>query len=63
MLDKDVLPDWGHRKAKNIKRADVIALLDKIVDRGSPVTANRTFEVIRRMFNFAIERDACAVAV
>lgn len=57
MLRKDVLPDWGNRKAQSIKRRDVIALLDQIVERGSPVTANRTFEVIRRMFSFAVERD------
>ncbi len=57
MLDKDVLPVWGHIKAKDIHRRDVIALLDGIVDRGSPVMANRTLEVIRKMFNFAIERD------
>ncbi|MCG8073863.1 MAG: tyrosine-type recombinase/integrase [Candidatus Thiodiazotropha taylori] len=57
MLDKDVLPAWGSRKAKDIHRRDVNDLLDNIVTRGAPVVANRTLEVIRRMFNFAIERD------
>jgi integrase len=35
----------------------VISLLDEIVDRGSPIQANRTLAVIRKMFNFAISRD------
>ncbi len=57
MLNKDVLPAWGMRKAKDIRRRDVILLLDGIVDRGAPIAANRTLGVVRRMFNFAIARD------
>ena len=57
ILNKDVLPVWGTRKAKSITRRDVIVLLDDIVDRGAPISANRTLAVVRRMFNFAIERD------
>jgi integrase len=56
-LRKEVLPLWRGRKAKDIKRRDVIALLDDIVNRGSPIQANRTIAVIRRMFNFAVSRD------
>jgi integrase len=57
ILRKDVIPAWGHRKAKDIARRDVIALLDAIVDRGSPIAANRTLAVIRRMFGWALSRD------
>lgn len=57
MLLKDIQPTWGKRKAKEIKRREVILLLDKISGRGSPIAANRTLAVLRRMFNFAIERD------
>jgi integrase len=57
ILDKDVLPAWKHRKAKNITRRDVIILLDSIVDRGAPIAANKTLAVVRKMFNFAISRD------
>ncbi len=56
-LNKDIKPFWGKEKAKNITRRDVILLLDKIKDRGAPIQANRTLACIRRMFNFAIERD------
>ena len=48
ILQKDVLPAWGHRKAKDITRRDVIGLLDDIVDRGAGIMANRTLATIRR---------------
>ncbi|MCH9000079.1 MAG: tyrosine-type recombinase/integrase [Proteobacteria bacterium] len=57
ILRKDVLPAWGKRKARDIRRRDVILLLDTIVERGAPIAANRTLAVIRKMFNFAISRD------
>ena len=52
-----MLPAWGKRKAKDIRRRDVILLLDEIVERGSPIQANRTLAVVRKMFNFALSRD------
>ncbi len=57
ILNKDVLPAWGKRKARDIRRRDVILLLDGIVERGAPIAANRTLGIIRRMFNFAVARD------
>lgn len=57
VIEKDILPGWGRRKAKDIIKRDVIALLDTIVARGAPIQANRTLAVIRRMFNWAISRD------
>jgi len=56
ILEKDVLPEWGRRKAKDINRRDVIRLLDKVAERGG-IMANRTLAVIRKMFNFAVTRD------
>lgn len=57
ILYKDINPAWGKRKANDITRREVIDLLDKIKARGAPIIANRTLATIRRMFNFAIERD------
>jgi integrase len=57
ILYKDIIPIWGKRKANDIARREVIDLLDRIKDRGAPIIANRTLATIRRMFNFAIERD------
>ncbi|HIJ80434.1 MAG TPA: site-specific integrase [Desulfuromonadales bacterium] len=56
MLNRDVIPTWGKRKAEDIKRRDVVTLLDGIVDRGSPSMANNTFAVIRKMFNWGVEK-------
>jgi integrase len=58
MLNHDIVPAWGKRKAADITKTDVVHLLEEIVvDRGAPVMANNTFAVIRKMFNFAVERD------
>lgn len=56
ILNADLLPNWRNRKAQEIKRADVLSLLDAIVDRGAPVMANRTRALISKMFNFGIKR-------
>ena len=56
ILEKDVLPEWGQRKAKGITRRDVIQLLDRVADRGG-IMSNRTLSVIRKMYNFGINRD------
>jgi len=56
-LEKEVLPLWGRRKARDITKRDVVLLLEGIVERGSPVMANNALEKVRKMFNFAVERD------
>ena len=61
MLKADVLPRWARLKAKSIERGDVIALLDAIVDRGAPMQAGKTLALVRKLFNFGIERGALAV--
>lgn len=55
-IKKDLRPSWGSRKARDIRRADVHELLDRVVDRGSPIQANRTRALISKIFNFAISR-------
>ena len=56
ILKGKVSKQWGNAKAKQIKRRDVVLFLDDIREK-APIMANRTLAVIRRMFNFAIERD------
>lgn len=58
ILKHDLLPHWRGRKAKDITRRDVWAVLTPISDeRGSPIMANRTLALARRIFNFGIERE------
>jgi site-specific recombinase XerD len=57
ILEKDALSRFGKRKAKDITRRDIITMLDEIVSRGAPIQANRTLEIIRKLFNWAVARD------
>lgn len=54
MLHKDVLPVLGSEPLEAIKRADIGEIVQTIVERGSPIQANRTFEVIRGLYNWAL---------
>lgn len=56
-----MLPKIGHRKAKDVTRADVRDILRGIINRGSPVMANRTLEVVRGAFNWAIKEEIANV--
>ncbi len=51
-----IVDRWGTRRIDEISRAEIIAELDSIVDRGAPVLANRTLAALRKMFNWAITR-------
>ena len=52
----DGKPMWGDRRVQDITKRDVLDLLDGIIDRGSPVTANRVFATLRTFFNWLVER-------
>ncbi len=52
----EILPRWGKRPIASITQRDVIELLDSIVDRGSPVLANRVLAIVRKLFNWCCER-------
>ena len=57
LLDVEILPRWKNKRADEITKRDVSELLDGIVERGSPITANRAYAVIRRLFGWAHEKD------
>jgi integrase len=56
MLNADVLQNIGPVRAKDITRRHIIALTDRIVDRGARVHANRTASMLKQMFQDAVER-------
>ena len=56
-LEYDAIPAFGKRKLREIKRRDIIALLDNIMDRNAPAAANRNLGLLRQIFRFAISRD------
>jgi hypothetical protein len=57
IFDRDVIPKWGKRDIRSITRADVIDLLDAVVDDGRPVQANRTLAAVRKLLNWALDRS------
>jgi integrase len=56
-LQRLVVSRWGDRDAVSITRRDVIELMDELVDKGTPITANRVLSLVRKMFAWAVERD------
>ncbi|MGB3313275.1 MAG: integrase arm-type DNA-binding domain-containing protein [Albidovulum sp.] len=57
MFRREVIQQWGERKIGDIAKRDVIDVLDAVVDRGSPVTANRLRAHLNTLFNWAKGRD------
>jgi integrase len=65
MVRKEIIGAWKGRKLCEIRKADIHALLDSIVDRPAPIVANRTLATFRRMCSWArqrgmIETSPCA---
>jgi integrase len=52
-----LLSEHGKLNARNLTKRQLITLLDDIVDRGSPITANRTYALLRQLFDWASAKD------
>ena len=57
MIERDLLPAWGHRAVDDIRRRDVIALVEAVCARGHPYAANRRLALLRKMFAWGVEAD------
>jgi len=53
----DVVPYIGTMAAKDVRRRDLVKVIDRIINRGSPGQAIRTKKVIAKMFAVGVERD------
>ncbi|MDD2898328.1 MAG: integrase arm-type DNA-binding domain-containing protein [Desulfuromonadaceae bacterium] len=53
-LMANIVPAWGKQKITDIKRRDLVLVLDEIKKRGAPVMANRVLAYTRKMFSYAI---------
>jgi hypothetical protein len=52
MLNRDVIPHIGNMT--KVTRHDIAKLIDRVVERGSPIASNRLLACVRSMFNWAI---------
>jgi integrase len=59
MLRAEFVPHLGRTKIGDVTRKQVMALLDHKA-KTAPVQANRLLAVIRKMFNFCVEREILA---
>jgi len=57
LIAREVVPVLGQRQIDEIRKRDLIELLDAIVDRGAPVIANRVLAHTKRLFTWAASRD------
>lgn len=61
IIRRELLPAWCRKPANEITRSDVIKLAEEIKKRGAPVMANRTVALVKRLYNWAQDRDAVNV--
>lgn len=66
LLRKNVIPQIGSRKVRDVTTREIVEALERITDRGAPVLANRTASVLKQMFSYAVQRglrndDPCRV--
>lgn len=52
-----IRPQWRHRAAREIQRADVRELVQAVALRGAPIAANRLRALLHIVFAFAIEQE------
>ena len=57
VMRREVLPLWAARPIDDIRKRDIIALIDGIADRGAKIMANRTLAHVKRLFRWAAARD------
>jgi len=56
LIRREFVPRWADRPIASIRRADVVALIEEIVDRGHPEAAHTALVYIKRLFSWAIVR-------
>ena len=57
-IRREIVPKWRDRPVTEIARRDVVKLLEGLVDDGRRSTAHHVLAHLRKMFNWAIARDA-----
>ncbi|MDE4601397.1 tyrosine-type recombinase/integrase [Sinorhizobium meliloti] len=61
-INREIRPKWKGKMITAIRRRDVVNLLDDIVDRGVPTMAVRTYALLKKFFNWSVERGILEVS-
>lgn len=56
ILEVEVLPRWRDRSVREVTRHDVQVLVERKAE-AAPIMANRVLAVVRKMLNFAVDKD------
>lgn len=56
ILQREIVTRWRGRPLSVVRKSDIHALLDAIMDRGKPAAALRSLQAIRPMFKWAAQR-------
>jgi integrase len=56
-LDLHILPRWRNRRYEDLRRADLIELVERLVRDGKPTTANRIHALLSKIGAFAVDAD------
>jgi integrase len=62
VLERELIATFGQRDIRDIKRWDVLEIMDAAIARGSTYQANRIHSNIRKLFNWAIERGIVEIS-
>jgi integrase len=60
VVERELVPAWGHRNVDEIGRRDVLDLIDSIVDRGAPTMARRVQAYVHRFLKWCVGRGIIA---
>ena len=56
ILQRDLVERFGSRSVHSISKRDVIDVVNAVIDRGSPVAANKSLKVVKSFFNWCVGR-------
>jgi integrase len=62
ILMREVIPLIGRKRVVDVVRQDIRDVLQPIIDRQAPIRANHTLEIVRKMYNWAIDERDLAIA-
>ncbi len=56
LIDADIIPLLGSKQLHTLKTKEITLALDKIVNRGAPVHANKVLAALKQAFNYGVSR-------